>query len=174
MIRPDLALLVQHLEICDSYCDRWSMPSDEIAKVLGPDGTNALRLAKNIRSLALLGPNDWIYRPERTGLRDAVSKMKLTHLKIEDTFGGTIWQGYSRSGYRDWEGDLGKEIRTILQAQPLLESLSFVKGSFYRKTVEQLQTHLQPSDAPRLKYLTGNPEFATACIGSISGLECWI
>lgn len=172
IIRPDLALLVRHLEICGFYCEQASSLINEIPKVLEPDGTNALSLAKNIHSLALVGPRDWIYNPTRTGFRDTLSKMKLNRLKICRVFEPPRWLGCAPTTYRIWEGDLFEEIRTVLRAQPLLASFSLEYCSFSGETVRNLQSRLSPSDAPMLKHLIGDPDIAGAFISALSGLRC--
>ncbi|KAG9025226.1 hypothetical protein FS837_005038 [Tulasnella sp. UAMH 9824] len=99
--------------------------------------------------------------------------MKLTHWKVEGTVDPTTWMGgthvYGR--FRHWDGDYAEEIRTVLQAQPLLESLSFVGCSFSEETAENLRSYLVPSDLPRLKHLTGNPDIAAAFLCALPELE---
>ncbi|KAG9022419.1 hypothetical protein FS837_006373 [Tulasnella sp. UAMH 9824] len=174
IIRPDLALLVRHLEF--SASDRSESPFDwnDVPEILKPTETNALSMAKNIRSLDLVGPTDWIHGPKHTGFRDAVSKMRLTHLKVERMAGSTrLLRSAHISGYslRYWGEDYAEEIRTILQAQPLLESVSFVGCTFSEETVENLPSQLVRSDVPRLRCLTGNPDIAAAFIAALPGLE---
>ncbi|KAG8933523.1 hypothetical protein FRC00_013116 [Tulasnella sp. 408] len=174
IIRPDLALLVRHLEF--STFDSAESPYNwnDVPQVLKPDETNALSMAKNIRSLALVGPTDWIYGPNQTGFRDAVSKMKLTQLKLERMADSPIaLRSARRLGhkFRYLGPDYAEEIRGVLHAQPLLESLSIVGCSFSMDTLYNLPSQLVYLDLPRLKCLTGNPDIAAAFIGALPGLE---
>ncbi|KAG9043333.1 hypothetical protein FS837_009742 [Tulasnella sp. UAMH 9824] len=149
LLRPDLALCVQHLEISGFY------------------ETNAFALAKNVRSLTLAGLPGWVWMPERTCFRAAVSKMDLIHLKIQGMCDGSIIRG----NYQEWDGDSFKEMLAILQTQPSLESLSFVECKFSSAFLSDLGARLSRSDVPALKSLAARPEVAAAFLRQINGLQ---
>lgn len=183
LLRPDLALLVRHLEIDLSWRHPWISPLFHIPSALKPYGLEALCLAKNIHSLSLEG--DWLWDPEMAKLREAIFKMKLGRLEIsvirdedlefdcimyEDSDGEEQACGGREAG---WDQDLGNEIRTLLQAQPLLEELklSFSDFEITSATAEGLQANLQASDVPSIKSLQAPPEVALAFLQVAPRLE---
>ncbi|KAG8944307.1 hypothetical protein FRC04_002027 [Tulasnella sp. 424] len=174
LLRPDLALLVRHLEI-DL---RWRYTSGQIPPNLQPDGLEALCLAKNIHSLSLAGVADWIWQPEMAKFREAIFKLKLVRLQVPNihdphTEYGCSWPGESDSedSEDEWEGDLGDEIRRLLQAQPQLEEFKLSDSSITGKTAASLQASLEASDVPNLKSLQAEPIVAKAFLPVAARLE---
>ncbi|KAG8944319.1 hypothetical protein FRC04_002039 [Tulasnella sp. 424] len=125
ILRPDLALLVYHLHIDVSWVNRWGIQFvKEVPEVLKPDGAEALSLAKNIRSLRVDDIGNWMHAPEYARIHSVVSSMKLARLSIsliDDPTGGS--EDYAASIPEGWDRKAVTEIRTVLQAQPLLEEL---------------------------------------------------
>ncbi|KAG8978189.1 hypothetical protein FRB90_008579, partial [Tulasnella sp. 427] len=171
LLRPDLAALVQHLEIRASYCNSGSPYQADIPAGLDHDGANALALATNVRSLAIAGCRDWIHRPERTHIRKTVSKMKLTHLKIHHIYDDSIPKGCSRYTFKTWDGDFASELRSVLQAQPLLESLSLVDCALSWESRTNLLATLVHSDLPKLTHVAAIPDIACAFLDRLPGIE---
>ncbi|KAG8968232.1 hypothetical protein FRC05_001613 [Tulasnella sp. 425] len=184
LLRPDLALLVRHLEIDLS----WLHLSDQIPPDLQPDGLEALRLAKNIHSLCLEGVPDWIWVPEMAKFREVIFKMKLVRLQVPElrdphtryscAWPGEVisddeWDGDQRQrtstlpkvslvSPRETNGDLGDRIRRLLQTQPQLEEFELSDSSITDKTAASLQASLKASDVPNLKSLQADPIVAQA------------
>ncbi|KAG8894000.1 hypothetical protein FRC00_009705, partial [Tulasnella sp. 408] len=162
LLRPDLALLVRHLEICFNFDTSYEFsrtPED-----LRVNGLGALSLAKNIRSLSLRGDVDWIWEASKDELRKAVSKMRLVRLTFHES-----WE-YLR---RNSRVDFGANIRRLLQAQPCLEEFRFSESiediTFSR--VASLRACLQASDIPNLKSLKAPPVIAMVFLPLATRLE---
>ncbi|KIO18711.1 hypothetical protein M407DRAFT_31619 [Tulasnella calospora MUT 4182] len=182
LLRPDLALLVHHLEINFSWRYPGLFLPSQIPSVLHPDGLEALCLAQNLQSLSLAGVADWIWEPDMAKFREAIFKMKLVRLEVpviddphneyecviyEDSDG----EEQAAGGEGNWGGDLGNEIRNLLQAQPLLEEFKLSDSQISDTTVESLQATLKTSDVPRLKSLQAVPEVAMAFLQVAPQLE---
>lgn len=172
LLRPDLALLVEHLEIDLNWLRPGRFPQSQIPPVTQPDGFAALSQAKNIRSFSLEGVVDWIWRPEMVKFRGAVFNMKLIRIEIpclRDPHAryACRWPGNSKIEDK-WEGDLGEEIRKLLQAQPLLEEFKLSDSSI---TYTSLQASLKASDVPYLKSLQATPTVAMAFLPVAPRLE---
>ncbi|KAG8901816.1 hypothetical protein FRC00_004318 [Tulasnella sp. 408] len=124
----------------------------------------------------LSGVAGWIWEPEMAKFREAIFKMKLVRLHIppiRDPHTEYIctWPGDSVIE-DDWDGDLGDEIRKLLQAQPLLEEFkSSDVASITYKTSASLGDKLKHSDIPSLKSLQANPELALAFLLVADRLE---
>ncbi|KAG8921097.1 hypothetical protein FRC01_000416 [Tulasnella sp. 417] len=175
LIRPDLALLVRHLDINLRWRDPGQFPQDEVPSVLQPDGLYALCLAKNIRSLRLVGVADWIWEPKMAKFREAIFKLKLTrlqvpHIRDPHTEYACVWPGGSII-QDSWDGDLGDDIRKLLQAQPLLEEFNLSTMSITYKTSGSLRDRLEASDIPCLKSLQAAPYVAMAFLPVAGRLE---
>ncbi|KIO25969.1 hypothetical protein M407DRAFT_24719 [Tulasnella calospora MUT 4182] len=173
--RPDLALLVRHLEIDFSWLFPGLFPQDQVPSAIQPDGLVALSLAKNLNSLSLAGVASWIWEPEMAKLREAIFKMKLIRLDVPlirdpHTEYACVWPGDSDIE-DDWNGDLGDEIRKLLQAQPLLEEFKFSDSSITYKTSASLRNNLKHSDVPSLKSLQASPHLAMAFLPVANRLE---
>ncbi|KIO25967.1 hypothetical protein M407DRAFT_24717 [Tulasnella calospora MUT 4182] len=172
LLRPDMALLVRHLEIDLNW--RY-FPANQVPGVLHPDGLEALCLAKNMQSLSLGGFGDWIWEPKMAKFRETIFKMKLVRLQVPDlrdphTRYACKWPGDSDSEDEDaWDGDLGDEIRTLLQ--PLLEAVEFPDSSITYKTSGSLRDKLKHSDIPNLKSLQARPRLAMAFLPVTDRLE---
>ncbi|KAG9051545.1 hypothetical protein FS837_004055 [Tulasnella sp. UAMH 9824] len=163
LLRPDLALLVRHLEIYfnfDASCNfrRWP-------QVLRINGLDALSLAKNIRSLSLRGDVDWIWEANKDELRKVVSKMRLVRLDVPllvDPHAGfeheIIFSGLGLPRNNS-DVDLGVDIRRLLQAQPFLEEFT-LSNSVGNRSVASLRACLKGSDIPNLKSLKAAPDVA--------------
>ncbi|KIO25966.1 hypothetical protein M407DRAFT_24716 [Tulasnella calospora MUT 4182] len=176
LLRPDLALLVRHLEI-NLY---WrSFPANQVPSALHPDGLEALCLAKNMQSLSLGGIGDWIWEPKMAKFRETIFKMKLVRLQVPfihdpHTTYACKWSIDSDSedeGEDTWDGDLGDEIRRLLQVQPLLEELKFSDSTITYQTSSSLRDKLKHSDIPRLKSLQASPDVAMAFLPVTDRLE---
>ncbi|KAG8921096.1 hypothetical protein FRC01_000415 [Tulasnella sp. 417] len=173
--RPDLALLVRHLEIDLSWRYPGLFPASQVPSVLQPDGLEALCLAKNIQSFSLAGVADWIWEPEMARFREVVFKLKLVRLQVPlirdpHTEYACVWPGDSDIE-GDWDGDLGVEIRKLLQAQPLLEEFKLLSSSITYKTSASLRDRLQASDILSLKSLQAAPHVALAFLSVSDRLE---
>lgn len=163
-LRPDLALLVRHLTIDVSWANRWGAPSKEIPDVLKPDGAEALSLVRNIQSLSMDDIGNWIHAPKYARIRSVVSGMKLARLSIsliEDPM-----EGFGDFGppmpEEGWDRKAVAEIRTMLQAQPLLEELLIKSSSLSDELLSTLQSTLCSADLPNLKSLEAVPRLAIA------------
>ncbi|KAG8901067.1 hypothetical protein FRC01_009936 [Tulasnella sp. 417] len=176
LLRPDLALLVRHLEINFNFRIRFLQR--RVPSPLQLDAVRAISLAKNIRSLSLLGHSDWMWEPGRDELRQVVSKMKLLRLELRILSDPS--SGYhSAAGARSWkypgrrDVDLGAEIRRVLQAQPSLEEfrLTNLVENIIPKIKASLQACLQASDIPSLKSLQATPELAVVLLPIARRLE---
>ncbi|KAG8904258.1 hypothetical protein FRC01_008809, partial [Tulasnella sp. 417] len=176
LLRPDLALLVQHLEIkLDSNLKfRRQIPSP-----LQVDAVRAISLAKNVQSLSLRGPSDWVWKSDKDELRQVVSDMKLVQLEIPIL--GDPYYLYKCPEADDWkywarqDVELGAGIRRLLHAQPLLEEFKLSKLHLPEKNtpkiIASLQACLQASDVPSLKSLQATPEFAIVFLPRARRLE---
>ncbi|KAG8933896.1 hypothetical protein FRC01_006510 [Tulasnella sp. 417] len=165
--RPDLALLVRHLEIDASWFNEWEDWKDEMPSILGADGMDALALAKKTVSLCVTGVSDW--RFGATGLRDVMSRMRLSSLEIElpsksDPCGPTCILPPGLI-------DLGPDLLTILRAQPLLENFVFSERSIVDETPESIQSNIQDADIPHLRSLTARFESAISFLSAAQRLE---
>lgn len=176
LLRPDLALLVRHLEIWfnfDTSCEFSRMP-----EALRVNGLGALSLAKNICSLSLRGDVDWIWEASKDELRKAVSKMRLVRLEVPVLLDpharqhGTIYDGWEYLR-RNSHVDLGANVRRLLQAQPHLEEFKFSDSveDITSRSVASLRACLQASDIPNLKSLKAPPEVAMVSLPLASRLE---
>ncbi|KAG8944306.1 hypothetical protein FRC04_002026 [Tulasnella sp. 424] len=102
--------------------------------------------------------------------------MKLVRIEIPilrdpHTRYACVWPGDSKIEAK-WEGDLGEEIRKLLQAQPLLEEFNFSdSNSITYKTAASLQASLKASDVPNLKSLQATPIVAMAFLPVSPRLE---
>ncbi|KAG9051543.1 hypothetical protein FS837_004053 [Tulasnella sp. UAMH 9824] len=179
LLRPDLALLVRHLEIWfnfDTSCEFSRMP-----EVLRVNGLGALSLCKNIRSLSLRGDVDWIWEASKDELRKAVSKMRLVRLEVTvlvDPHARPDFEYrsiYESSEYlrRNSHVDVGANIRRLLKAQPGLEELEFsdLVEDITSRSVASLRACLQASDIPSLKSLKAPPKVAMAFLPLATRLE---
>ncbi|KAG9018810.1 hypothetical protein FRB90_009280 [Tulasnella sp. 427] len=170
--RPDLALLIRHLSIDLSWL--WSFSYTHVGSPLQPNPLHALSLAKNLKSFAPHGLDDWIWEPMLSELRDAYFGMKLTRLEIPKLRGPYI-QVFSWPGDEipadDWDGDVGQELCKIFQAQPLLEELVLPTSSILGETGDSLQTNLKDSDIPSLKLLQASPDDGPAFLTAALRLE---
>ncbi|KAG8920190.1 hypothetical protein FRC01_000881, partial [Tulasnella sp. 417] len=184
LLRPDLALLVRHLEIDLSWRRPGPFPPGQVPSALQPDGLEALSLAKNIKSLSLDGT--WIWKPEMAEFRETIFNMKLVQLEVplisdpdvlpeciyqrvlnEDSDGEENWDGESGS----LGGDLGNKICRLLQAQPLLGELKLTDPEISHTTKQSLQENLQVTDVPSLKSLQADPYVAMAFLRVAPRLE---
>ncbi|KAG8899184.1 hypothetical protein FRC01_010630 [Tulasnella sp. 417] len=169
LLRPDLALLVWHLEI-DHGC-RYPFPPDEVSAVLQPVALKAIRLVKNIQSLSLDGV--WIWKPEMAKFREAIFNLKLARLEVPfindphterfcviDVFDDDGQAGRWNGPTENWGGDLGNEIRRLLQAQPLLEEFKLSAMAISSTTMTSLRANLKATDVPSLKSLQASPYVA--------------
>ncbi|KAG8921095.1 hypothetical protein FRC01_000414 [Tulasnella sp. 417] len=175
LLRPDLALLVRHLEIDLSWRYPGIFPASQVPPVLQPYGLEALCLAKNIQSLSLAGAADWIWEPEMAKFREAIFKLKLVRLQVPlirdpHTEYVCVWPGNSDIE-DDWDGDLGDEIRKLLRAQPLLEEFKLADTSITYKTSASLRDRLKASDIRSLKSLQAAPHVALAFLPVSDRLE---
>ncbi|KAG8921098.1 hypothetical protein FRC01_000417 [Tulasnella sp. 417] len=174
VLRPDLALLVQHLELDLECINPWEIPQDQIPSSLRPDGMGALSLAKNLRSFCLWGDEDWIWEPTKARYRETIFNMNLTRLEVPAIYDVKVRRSCVRrlpDAPPEWDGDLGAEIRKLLQTQPLLEDLALAETSISYQTVSSLESNLQPSDIPKLKSLEATPRIAAAFLSVASQLE---
>ncbi|KIO25968.1 hypothetical protein M407DRAFT_24718 [Tulasnella calospora MUT 4182] len=180
LLRPDLALLVRHLEINFSWRYPGLFPPSQVPSVLHPDGLEALCRAENLQSLSLAGVADWIWEPDMAKFREAIFKMKLVRLEVplidepQSDFECIIYEDsdgeeQAVGGQSNWDVDLGKEIRNLLQAQPLLEE--FKLSDISTTTTESLQANLKASDVPSLKSLQAVPEVAMVFLRVAPRLE---
>ncbi|KAG9024115.1 hypothetical protein FS837_005469, partial [Tulasnella sp. UAMH 9824] len=178
LLRPDLALLVRHLEIYfnfDTGCGFSRMPDG-----LRVNGLGALSLAKNIRSFSLMGDVDWIWKAKKVGLRKAISKMRLVRLDVpilvDPHTGYELWDSiFAGTAYRRKisDPDVGAAIRRLLQAQPYLEefSLSDSAEDISSRSVASLRASLQASDIPNLKSLKAPPKVPMVFLPLAARLE---
>ncbi|KAG8944308.1 hypothetical protein FRC04_002028 [Tulasnella sp. 424] len=167
-----VSLLVEHLEIDLSWLRPGHFPQSQVPPVTQPDGFAALSLVMNIRSLSLEGIADWIWGPDLAKLREVVFNMKLIRIEIpflRDPHAryACVWPGSSNIEDK-WEGDLGEEIRKLLQAQPLLEEFKLTDSSI---TWTSLYGSLKTSDVPNLKSLQATPNVAVAFLRAAPRLE---
>ncbi|KAG8968231.1 hypothetical protein FRC05_001612 [Tulasnella sp. 425] len=103
--------------------------------------------------------------------REAVFNMKLIRMEIpflRDPHAryACVWPGGSIIEDQ-WEGDLGEEIRKLLQAQPLLEEFKLSDSITYTS----LQASLKASDVPNLESLQADPIVAMAFLPVAARLE---
>ncbi|KAG8925742.1 hypothetical protein FRC00_003658 [Tulasnella sp. 408] len=78
-----------------------------------------------------------------------------------------VWTGDEET----WDGDLGSEIRKLLQAQPLLEEFKLSDYGISYKTEESIQANLLASDVPNLRSLQAGPGLALAFLRVAPRLE---
>ncbi|KAG8984093.1 hypothetical protein FRB90_005580 [Tulasnella sp. 427] len=166
LARPDLALLVRHLSINLSWI--WKYQDTRTPSALHPNPLHALSLARNLKSFAPCGVARWIWDPEMSAFRDAILRMKLTRLEIpllwdpktsddeEVCFGWLASESDGEEEEEDWDGDLGQELRKVLQSQPCLEELALPTGDLAWETVDSLRTNLKESDIPNLSLTIGD------------------
>ncbi|KIO18709.1 hypothetical protein M407DRAFT_31617 [Tulasnella calospora MUT 4182] len=178
LLRPDLALLIRDLKIDLSWLHRRPHPPGQVPSAPQPDALAALLLAKNIQSLGLPGVGDWIWGPDKEALREIIFKMKLVRLDLpwlNDPHTRYICimtvNGPGRMIGDDWNGDLGDEIRRLLQAQPSLEEFNLPDTSITFQTASSLQASLRTSDIPNLRSLHAPPEVAMAFLPVAAQLE---
>lgn len=171
LLRPDLALLVRHLEINFRWLHPGLFPQSQVPSILRSDSLAALPTLENLQSFSLSGVADWIWEPARAPFREAIFKMKLVRLDIPILRDPHTWytcgDGDMEAG---WDEDLGDEIRRLLQAQPLLEEFN-VENSVTYKTAASLQANLQVSDVPSLKSLHASPDVVMAFLPVAPRLE---
>ncbi|KAG8968230.1 hypothetical protein FRC05_001611 [Tulasnella sp. 425] len=107
--------------------------------------------------------------------REAIFKLKLVRLQVPNihdphTEYGCSWPGESDSE-DEWDGDLGDEIRRLLQAQSQLEEFKLSDSSITYKTATSLQASLKASDVLNLKSLQASPVVAKAFLPVAARLE---
>ncbi|KIO25970.1 carbohydrate esterase family 16 protein [Tulasnella calospora MUT 4182] len=178
LLRPDLALLIRDLKIDLGWLHHRPHTPGHVPSTLQPDAPAALLLAKHIQSLSLFGVGDWIWGPDKEALRGVIFKMKLVRLDLPwlhdpHTLYACIMtiNGPGRNIGNDWKGDLGDEIRRLLQAQPSLEEFNLPSTSITLKTSSSLQASLRPSDIPNLRSLQATPEVAIAFLPAAAQLK---
>lgn len=175
LLRPDLALLVRRLGVDFRWRYPETFPQSQVPPTIQPDGLAALSLAKNIHSFSLSGVTDWIWAPDMVSFREVIFKLRLLQLGIPILRDPHIEYAcvYPQSDLPEetWDGDLGQEIRKLLQAQPLLEEFSLTGPSLSRKTAASLQVNLQAPDVPNLKSLQASPDLAVAFLSVAPPLE---
>ncbi|KAG9041502.1 hypothetical protein FS837_012186 [Tulasnella sp. UAMH 9824] len=185
ILRPDLASLVRHLAIDFSWIYEGVFPEAQLPSIIQPDALAALSLAKNVQSLILGGLESWIWEPELAKFREAVLEMKLARLEVPKLKDPHVEYGFECGIYinsdgeaaiwnrepETWGGDLGNEIRKLLQAQPLLEELTFPDSGISDTTEESLKANLLASDVPNLKSLQAGPGLAMAFLRVAPRLE---
>ncbi|KAG9001821.1 Processing alpha glucosidase I, partial [Tulasnella sp. 427] len=174
LARPDLALLVRHLYIDLSWL--WRFKQAQVPSPLQPNPLHALSLAKNLKTFAPNGVDDWVWEPAMNAFRDVVFCMKLTRLEIlyfrepDTDYHAFTWPGDDMP-MDDWDGDLGQQFCKLFQAQPLLEELVLPFSSITGDMVDSLQTSLKASDLPNLKFLQASPYDAPAFLPAARRLE---
>ncbi|KAG8901817.1 hypothetical protein FRC00_004319 [Tulasnella sp. 408] len=170
LLRPDLAIMVQHLGLDLEWIDSWEVPQEQNPSMLQPDGMKALSLAKNLHSFCLWGVDDWIWEPTQARYRETIFNMKLACLEIPVMSDVKVKWSCTRPRGPDsppeWDGDLGAEIRKLLQAQPLLEDFALTETAISRETLSSLEDNLQPSDIPKLKSLKATPDVVAAFVSA--------
>lgn len=164
LLRPDLALLIRHLEIDFDF----NLNSQE--------GVDVLSLAKNIQSFSLARDENWIWESYKGKLRQAIFKMQLVRLEIPVLKDPHTLHHFCDGGWNYWPGadrsvDVGDAIRKLLQAQPSLEELKFSNSDLSSKSVASLQACLRSSDIPSLKSLQATPWVALAFLPVAPRLE---
>lgn len=163
-IRPELALLVRHLDI-DAYClNGWRQESNEIPGVLKLDGVQALSLAKSIISIDLRTFGDWMDAPAYAALRDVISNLTLQRLTIPYFCDLTTEQ-------EGWDRGAVAAIGAVIRAQPRLKHLDLLLYNMSDQLSSTLQASLLPSDVPNLKSLECHPKSAIPFLAVVSGLE---
>ncbi|KAG8948636.1 hypothetical protein FRC04_009400 [Tulasnella sp. 424] len=171
LLRPDLALLVRHLEINFRWLHPGLFPQSLVPSILRSDSLAALSTLENLQSFSLSGVDDWIWELARAPFCEAIFKMKLVRLDIpilRDPH--TCYTCGDGDLEADWDGDLGDKVRKLLQAQPLLEEFS-VENSVTYKTAASLQANLKVSDVPSLKSLHASPDVVMAFLPVAPRLE---
>ncbi|KAG9022326.1 hypothetical protein FS837_006447 [Tulasnella sp. UAMH 9824] len=167
--------MVQHLGLDLEWIDSWEIPQDQNPSILQPDGMKALSLTKNLHSLCLWGVDDWIWEPTQARYRETIFNMKLARLEIPVMTDVKVRWSCSRPRGPDappeWDGDLGAEIRKLLQAQPLLEEFALTETKISHETLSSLEDSLQSSDIPKLKSLEATPDVVAAFVSAGPRLE---
>ncbi|KAG8946407.1 hypothetical protein FRC04_011853 [Tulasnella sp. 424] len=148
ILRPDLALLVRHLEIDLLYCDVKDRPQQSSF----PWALEALSLLKNIKSLGFSGNKASLWSSRMEQFRIIVSAMGLTSLSVGEVQ-GVRW-GLPRALVA------GQTLVEFLRLQPQLEVLGIDHFSF------PPDFHPQPSDLPNLRTLRATGPIAAKLISS--------
>ncbi|KAG8920570.1 hypothetical protein FRC01_000697 [Tulasnella sp. 417] len=157
-LRPDLALLVQGLDIDLKPCENDLNSEHRIISAFHMAG---LALARNVKSLGISGIC-WLWGGEMSAIYEIVAKLKLTSLRI------LKWRPDDRSiPLPPFEVVLAN-LRAILQGQPMLQDLrveSYVFDDCPEASLAQLaggssmgviSPGIEQSDVPSLRILRGN------------------
>ncbi|KAG8922422.1 hypothetical protein FRC01_014068 [Tulasnella sp. 417] len=170
VLRPDLALRVHKLSIDASGVEYTSS-----GKTLGGsnfDRATALSLAKNLHYLSISVSGNWLRKPQYSSLRKAIFNMKLKGLTLPYVIEWTLWNDLRASwNIRDRSEDMVHDIRSLLQAQPQLEHLSFMQCGLSDEVLSILKANLLSSDVPSLKSLEANQNVAIPFMAAAPGLE---
>ncbi|KAG9022119.1 hypothetical protein FS837_006745, partial [Tulasnella sp. UAMH 9824] len=159
-LRPDLALLVQTLDIdlrptvVSAFHQTQSVLQD----------VKALALARNIKSLGILGLS-WLPGKRLNAFQNAISGMKLKSLRIKEL------EPASTIHHRNHKEEVVANLRQVLQAQPLLQDLDL---DFWLSRVEakndgDIQLGIQKADVPRLRTLGTHASTVVPLLEAIDG-----
>lgn len=116
--RPDLALLVQSLDIdLGWYEDELVTKFENTSPAAGLSRINALALAQNIKSVGISGVA-WLWGDEMKKIQEIVSKMKLTGLRIHES-----WPRAYTNHKLKHKKEAFANLDTLLQGQPIIQDL---------------------------------------------------
>ncbi|KAG8911634.1 hypothetical protein FRC01_005610, partial [Tulasnella sp. 417] len=156
--RPDLALLVQTLDIDLSLCEVKLFFQD---CTISPFHAPGLAAARNVQSLGISGIC-WLWGGDMSAIYDIVAKLKLTSLRIPK------WQPVDSSVPPPPFEDVAANLRAILQNQPMLQDLTledyaFERGVWFSMAISpgshpvDVMSHvIERSDVPSLHTLRGD------------------
>ncbi|KAG8951680.1 hypothetical protein FRC04_005701 [Tulasnella sp. 424] len=156
--RPDLALLVQSLDIdLGWYEDELVTKFENTSPATGLSRINALALAQNIKSLGISGVA-WLWGDEMKRIQEIVSEMKLTALRIHES-----WPRAYTNQKMKQKKEAFVNLDILLQGQPLIQDLGL--EYFLLKLTpksDASQIGIRNSDIPSLRNLRG--EAATVAL----------
>lgn len=159
-LRPDLALQVHTLDIDLRPTVVSALhPTQSVSQDI-----TALALAKNIKSLGILGLS-WLPGKRLNAFQNAICGMKLKSLRIKEL------EPASTIHNRNHKEEVVANLRQVLQAQPLLESLD-LDFLFFRMEVNkggEIQFGIQKSDVPRLRTLGTHASTVVPLFEAIDG-----
>ncbi|KAG8950564.1 hypothetical protein FRC04_007383 [Tulasnella sp. 424] len=151
MQRPDLALLVLSLDIDLRPSVEDTLSGQEILLPAHRARLDALASAHNVNSFGLSGVA-WLWGEDMKDIQDVVSKMKLTRLRIHES-----WPNNPEPQVEDTEG-VYANLRAVLQGQPRLQDLE-LKYFLLRKEATdgvQIPIGFQSSDVLSLRTLNAD------------------